>query len=84
MGSPPMESFGKGLAMPLAHSPENPIKNSADLNTAISVKSDGTSLIRSNVQPTAEQISVAGKNGYRFTPFKDGRPGGTFVNSNLE
>lgn len=65
-------------------SPENPIKNSADLNTAISVKSDGTSLIRSNVQPTAEQISAAGKNGYRFTPFKDGRPGGTFVNSNLE
>jgi hypothetical protein len=65
-------------------SPENPIKNSADLNSAISVKSDGSSLIRTNVQPTAEQISSAGKNGYKFTPFKDGSPGGSFTNSLLE
>ena len=64
-------------------SPDNPITNSADLNNAISVKSDGTS-IRTNVQPTAAQISDAGKNGYRFAPFSDGRPGGSFKNSNLE
>ena len=65
-------------------SPENPIKNSADLNTAISAKAGGISLIRSNVQPTAEQISAAGKNGYSFRPFRDGRPGGTFKNSLLD
>jgi hypothetical protein len=64
-------------------SPNNPITNSGDLNVAISVKSDGTS-IRTNVQPTAAQISDAGKNGYRFAPFSDGRPGGSFKNSNLE
>jgi len=74
----------KAAASSTYGSPENPIKNSADLNSAISVKSDGTSLIRTNVQPTAEQISSAGKNGYKFTPFKDGSPGGSFTNSLLE
>jgi hypothetical protein len=64
-------------------SPDNPITNSTDLNTAISVKSDGSS-IRTNVQPTIEQIDAAGKNGYRFAPFRDGRPGGSFKNSLLE
>lgn len=65
-------------------SPENPIRTSSDLGNALSTPASGSTSYRTLVQPSEEQIKSAGKNGYRFSPFRDGSSGGIFRPGSLE